>query len=79
LPGLLREKYIWVPFLDPEVIKILDLSEDFASFIHTYLGSFFLDPEDNSEKNLGNIWNFGRKRVPSIWYKIRGTEGLFRT
>jgi len=25
LPGLLREKYIWVPFLDPEAIKILSL------------------------------------------------------
>jgi len=25
LPGLLREKYIWVPFLEPEVIKILSL------------------------------------------------------
>jgi len=25
LPGLVREKYIWVPFLDPEAIKILSL------------------------------------------------------
>ena len=25
LLGLLREKYIWVPFLDPEAIKILGL------------------------------------------------------
>jgi len=25
LLGLLREKYIWVPFLDPEAIKILSL------------------------------------------------------
>jgi hypothetical protein len=25
LPGLLREKYIWIPFLDSEAIKILSL------------------------------------------------------
>jgi hypothetical protein len=25
LLGLLREKYMWVPFLDPEAIKILSL------------------------------------------------------
>jgi hypothetical protein len=54
------EKYIWVPFLDPEVIKIL------ASFIHTYVGSFFFDPVDNRKLSLGAIWNFGRNRAPLI-------------
>jgi len=39
-----NEKYIWAPFLDLEVIKILSL------------GSFFLDPEDI---RIGAIWNFG--------------------
>jgi hypothetical protein len=47
LPGLLREKKGYLSsFLDPEVIKILSLSEALASLRHTYLGSFFLDPED---------------------------------
>jgi RNase P/RNase MRP subunit POP5 len=43
LPELLREKkkYIWVPFLEPEVIKILNLSEALTSLEHTYLGSLF--------------------------------------
>jgi hypothetical protein len=58
LPGLLREKikYIWVPFLDPEVIKILSPSEAEASLGHTYLGSFFLDPEDIRKLSIGAIW-----------------------
>jgi len=61
-----KEKYIWVPFLDPEVIKILNLSEVLASFGHTYLGSFFLDPEDIRELSIGAIWNVGRNRAPLI-------------
>jgi hypothetical protein len=52
-----NEKYIWVPFLDPEVIKFLSMSEALASLRHTYLGSFFLDPEDIRR---GAIWNFGK-------------------
>jgi hypothetical protein len=61
-----KEKYIWVPFLDPEVIKILNLSEILASLEHTYLGSFFLDPEDIRELSIGAIWNVGRNRAPLI-------------
>jgi hypothetical protein len=52
LPGLLREK----KGLDPEVIKILSLSEALASLGHTYLGSFFLDPEDIWKLSTGAIW-----------------------
>jgi hypothetical protein len=52
-----NEKYIRVPFLDPEVIKILSLSEALASLRHTYLGSFFSDPEDI---RIGAIWNFSK-------------------
>ena len=48
------------PFLDPEVIKILSLSEALASLIHTYLGSFFLDPEDIRKLSIGANWNFGK-------------------
>jgi len=51
------EKNIWIPFVDPEVIKILSLSEALASLRHTYLGRFFLDPEDI---RIGAIWNFGK-------------------
>jgi hypothetical protein len=44
-----KEKYIWAPFLDPDVIKILSLSEAIASLRHTYMGSFFL-----TQRMLGN-------------------------
>ena len=44
--------------MDPEVIQILGLSEALASFRHTYLGSFFLDPEDIRKLSTGAIWNF---------------------
>jgi hypothetical protein len=55
-----KERNIWVNFLDPEVIKILSLSEALASLGHTYLGSFFLDPEDIGKLSLGAIWNFAK-------------------
>jgi hypothetical protein len=32
--------------------------EALATHRHTYLGSFFLDPEDVTELSLGAIWNF---------------------
>jgi len=32
--------------------------EDLATRGRTYLGSFFLDPEDVRNLNLGAIWNF---------------------
>ena len=45
LPGLLREKCIWVPFLDTEVIKIISLSEASASlrliYIYIWVPSFW--------------------------------------
>jgi hypothetical protein len=31
-----------------------------ASLIYTYLGSFFLDPEDIRELGIGAIWSFGK-------------------
>ena len=55
-----KEKYIWVPFLDLEVIKILSLREALASLGHTYLGSFFLDPKDIRKLSTGAIWNFAK-------------------
>ena len=35
------EKNIWIPFVDPEVIKILSLSEALASDIHIWVPSFW--------------------------------------
>jgi len=34
--------------------------EALASLIHTYLGSFFLDPEDIRKLSIGAIWNFAK-------------------
>jgi hypothetical protein len=34
--------------------------EALASFKHEYLGSFFLEPEDIKNINLGVIWNFSK-------------------
>jgi len=53
-----KEMYICVPFLDPEVITILSLSEALASLGHTYQSSFLLDPEDMSKLSIEAIWNF---------------------
>jgi hypothetical protein len=36
------------------------LCEALAALRHTYLGSFFLDPEDIINLNIGTIWNFGK-------------------
>ena len=55
-----KEMYIWVPFLDPEDIKILSLCEVLASLRYAYLGSFFLDPEDIRKLDMGAIWNFAK-------------------
>ena len=34
--------------------------EALASLRHTYLGFFFLDPEDIRELDMGAIWNFAK-------------------
>jgi hypothetical protein len=34
--------------------------EAVVSLRHTYLGSFFLDPEDIMELGMGAIWNFAK-------------------
>ena len=60
-----NEKYIWVLFLEPEVIKVLILSEAKASLRITYQGYFFLDPKDIMKLNIVAIWNRGkRNRAP---------------
>jgi hypothetical protein len=37
------------------------LCEALATLRHAYLGSFFLDPEDMRELDLGAIWNFAKE------------------
>jgi hypothetical protein len=39
-------------------VHILCEYETLASLRHTYLGSFFLDPEDIRKLSIGTIWNF---------------------
>jgi len=41
-------------------VHILCECEDLASLRHTYLGSFFLDPEDIWKLNIGAIWKFAK-------------------
>jgi hypothetical protein len=53
-----NEQYIWVPFLDSKVIRILSMSEALASRRHIYQGSFFMEPEDIKKLSIEVIWNF---------------------
>jgi hypothetical protein len=41
-------------------VHILCEWEALASLRHTYLGSFFLDPEDIRVLGVGVIWNFAK-------------------
>jgi len=41
-------------------VHILCECEALASLWHTYLGSFYLDPEDNKKLGVGAIWSFGK-------------------
>jgi len=41
-------------------VHVLCACEALASFRHSYLGSFFLDPEDVSKLILGAIWKFAK-------------------
>jgi len=41
-------------------VHILCECEALASLRHTYLGSFFLDPEDIRVLVMGAIWNFAK-------------------
>jgi len=46
-------------------VHILCECEDLASLRYTYLGSFFLDPEDIRKLSIGAIWNFAKGTVLS--------------
>jgi len=39
-------------------VHVLCECEASASLTHTYLGSFFLDPDDVTNLSMGAIWNF---------------------
>ena len=41
-------------------VQILCECEALASLRHTYLGSYFLDPEDIKKLGVGAIWSFGK-------------------
>jgi hypothetical protein len=41
-------------------VHILCECESLASLSHTYLGFFFLDPEDIRKLSIGAIWNFAK-------------------
>jgi hypothetical protein len=41
-------------------VHILFKCQDLASLRYTYLGSFFLDPEDIRVLGMGAIWNFAK-------------------
>jgi hypothetical protein len=41
-------------------VHILCECEALVSLRYTYLGSFFLEPEDIRKLNIGAIWNFAK-------------------
>jgi len=41
-------------------VHVLCECEALASLRHTYLGSFFLDPEDIRKLSIGATWNFAK-------------------
>jgi hypothetical protein len=47
---------------DETSVHVLCACEALASLRHSYLGSFFLDPEDIRKLNIGVIWKFPKGR-----------------
>jgi hypothetical protein len=41
-------------------VHVLCACEALATLIHSFLGSFFLDPEDIRKLNIGTIWKFSK-------------------
>jgi hypothetical protein len=56
-------------------VYILCECEALASLRHSYLGSFFLDPEDIRKLNLGVIWNFAKGTGLLLFSLERGEKG----
>jgi hypothetical protein len=53
------------------------LCEALASLRHSYLGFFFLDPEDIRKLNTGAIWKFAKGTGPLLCSnRTWGTKGL---
>ena len=42
------------------LVHVLCECEALASLRHAYLGSFFLDPDDDTNVSMGAIMNFGK-------------------
>ena len=57
-------------------VHVLFECEALASLIHSYLGCFFLDPEDIRKLNIGGIWNFGKEQGYSNLVQNMGHKGL---
>jgi len=56
-------------------VHILCECEDLASNRHTYLGSFFLYPEDIRKLSIGAIWNFDKEQGSSDLVQNMGHKG----
>jgi len=55
---------------------ILCECEALASCRHTYMGSFFLDPEDIRSQSLGGHLELQQKnRAALTWYQVIGHKG----
>ena len=62
---LRRQGWAITPFVGSVVLRRKPQStsymrEALASLRHSYLGSFFLDPEDIRKLSIGAIWNFAK-------------------
>jgi hypothetical protein len=58
-------------------VHVLCECEALASFIHAYLGSFFLDPEDIKKLKIESIWNLSKGiELLHVCIKMWGTKGL---
>jgi len=58
------------------LVHILCECEALASLRHTYLDSFFPDPEDTKKLGVGAIWSFGKGTgllEPSIEHEAQRT------
>jgi len=70
--------------VDPHVQVVLQRKkpqcgcEALASHRHTYVGSFFEDPEDIKSLSLGTIGTLVKEEVSLTYYQGMGHKGLFK-
>ena len=57
--------------------QVLCKYEGQATLRQTYLGSYFLDPDDVRNPSLGAIWNFIKGQDShDLDFRLRGAKGL---